>query len=911
MILQRISVAGFRTFAEPVAFTPDARFTVIYAPNGTGKSTLLEALYYGLLERHTITGDGANKRFKSLGRDLTPTIEIDFTVAGVQYRLRKAFLKTKSASLQRWEAGRYVSLVDGVPADDFVRQLFCAVPAAARVIDADKHFGFHHVLFAPARAKFTDLPEGVGDQIRSMLGGAALAVTDGERNVQELAASRYGYFYTGDGKLKAAAGSANIPALEATCRLAKEGEVEARRQYARLERLNIDYMDRAAEAQRMNVVRDGLRVEIEGAKRDVDTHAAFKQAGERATHAEAEARLPYERINAAIKQLTQLRAERGLLVQSSQACSTELERLATAAADSLERCNGARTAVEDAGAALAEVQRRAGDVTAAEAYVASTASADRLQSMLAAYEESEKRLVGIRAAQAETVAPDRAALEALRTATNEFETLQRTIAAAALSLEIEAETALTVEVVTGEKTGPLSLLPGAVTTISAAEESVVVDVPGLGRIRARGTDGAAKARKQLRPLAAKLEAARELYGTLSIPELAGRSERAEELQRSCLQAQAAMSAALEGRPLDDVRALLAQVRARFEALEAAHPTWRVERPDAPVLRAAFDRDLQTATDASRHARIGLSAAEEPRAALEAQLTKLRTDNAQRAVRLETNATQLATLESDGHDDVARAQQEQTLALLWVAARAELANVTAALARFTEDPRVVRDRLEEAEREAGVGYEKALGEAKTCHAQLEMQANLGSYARLAAAEELAAQGESDLAAAQAQANAIACLYLAFDRVRTERVAAIVGPITVASTQYLTRITGSPIGRIEIGSGLAPDGLVESVSGMKILMDGTLSTGEKEQIYLATRLALADVIAKERGRQLFVIDDSAPATDPNRLRRFIGILEELSQERLQIIVTTADRSRYLGIKGAKHFDLAAALLGEVAA
>jgi DNA repair exonuclease SbcCD ATPase subunit len=121
----------------------------------------------------------------------------------------------------------------------------------------------------------------------------------------------------------------------------------------------------------------------------------------------------------------------------------------------------------------------------------------------------------------------------------------------------------------------------------------------------------------------------------------------------------------------------------------------------------------------------------------------------------------------------------------------------------------------------------------------------------------------------------------------------------------------MGNVAIGEGLSPAGLIDVASGMKLLIDGTLSSGEKEQIYLATRLALAEVIAKDRGRQLFVVDDAATATDPNRLRRFVGILEELSRDHLQVIVTTADPSRYLGIDGAKHIDLAAALLMEYAA
>jgi uncharacterized protein YhaN len=86
---------------------------------------------------------------------------------------------------------------------------------------------------------------------------------------------------------------------------------------------------------------------------------------------------------------------------------------------------------------------------------------------------------------------------------------------------------------------------------------------------------------------------------------------------------------------------------------------------------------------------------------------------------------------------------------------------------------------------------------------------------------------------------------------------------------------------------------------------------EQIYLATSLALAEVMAKARDRQLFVVDDALTAADPNRLRRFVGILEGLSRERLQVVVTTADPLRYLGIAGAKHIDLAKALLSDLAA
>ncbi len=912
MILERLCVAGFRTFAEPVEFIPDARFTVIHAPNGTGKSTLLDALYYGLLERHSVTGDGAERRFKSLGRDLTPTIEVDFAVGGQHFRLRKVFLSNgKSATLARRESGRYIAFKDGSSADDFVREMFSATPPGKGVLEPNKHFGFHHVLFAPARARFAALPQSVGDHIRTLLGGAALAVTDGERTVEALALKRFQYFFKSDRNLKSAVDSANVPASEERVRVARDAQAKARQQYALLEQLRLDYGDLEAEAGRMNAARAGLRAEIETMKAEVDAYNRSLHALQTATRAEVEARRPYEEINSAIRQLSVLRAERAALVEAQAICANEIRRLSQAAVVSIERYNEARNAVENAGAVCAIVQERGPVVTAAEAYLAALAAVARLDIALCDYDVAAATRAEISVARSSIAAPEREELAALRTSAAEFDALQRTIAASALSLQVDAQSALTLEVVTGDRVGPVTVLPGQMLTIAATDASVVIDIPGVGRIRARGTDGAARARKSLSRVSALLESAYERFNTRSMTELACRSERAEELQRSDRHAQDALQKALGGRTLSELQARRNAARAGVDAFEATYPAWRLHRPDAVALRAAFDLDLERATDAANQARIELRAGEKPKVEVEQKLGTCNILATELSVKIETHAIQLARIEADGLDDGTRLRRERDLALVWNAACAAKENAVTLCARFVNDPRIALDRAQVAEQDAGALYECALGAARACRAQLDMQVTLGGYAQLVATEESVVAAEAELASAHAQASAVACLYAAFEQVRNGRLAAIVEPITHASTRYLTRITGSPIGQIDIGSGLTPEGLIQAASGEKISIDGMLSTGEQEQVYFATRLALADVIASGRGRQLFVVDDALTATDPNRLRRFIGILEDLSRERLQIIVTTADRSRYLGIKGARHFDLAATLAARSAA
>jgi uncharacterized protein YhaN len=79
----------------------------------------------------------------------------------------------------------------------------------------------------------------------------------------------------------------------------------------------------------------------------------------------------------------------------------------------------------------------------------------------------------------------------------------------------------------------------------------------------------------------------------------------------------------------------------------------------------------------------------------------------------------------------------------------------------------------------------------------------------------------------------------------------------------------------------------------------SGGEREQIFLATRLALAEVLAREE-RQLVLLDDVLTATDTARMARIMYLLEE-SADTTQIVILTCHPERYLALDGAEFFDV----------
>ena len=75
---------------------------------------------------------------------------------------------------------------------------------------------------------------------------------------------------------------------------------------------------------------------------------------------------------------------------------------------------------------------------------------------------------------------------------------------------------------------------------------------------------------------------------------------------------------------------------------------------------------------------------------------------------------------------------------------------------------------------------------------------------------------------------------------------------------------------------------------------MSAGEQEQIYFATRLALAEVLS-EKERQVLVLDDPLVNTDTHRLARVLELIAEKSA-RLQFVILTCHPGRYLELPNA---------------
>ena len=264
----------------------------------------------------------------------------------------------------------------------------------------------------------------------------------------------------------------------------------------------------------------------------------------------------------------------------------------------------------------------------------------------------------------------------------------------------------------------------------------------------------------------------------------------------------------------------------------------------------------------------------------------------------TQKEKLAELTSDGKPSEERESELLRNTMAWDAAQARLSEIQSQLGQYEDDPLVVVERLETQLEAANQESNKAREQEVREEARLEGLSAQGPYSILAMMEERVAKLQQEVRAEEQRIEAIRLLHDTLATCRSDAIAAVSKPVEAKATRTLQRIAGGRLGRIQIGETFEPSTVVPESIEEAVTLDN-LSGGEQEQLYLATRLALAEVLGEEE-RQLVVLDDVLTATDTGRLARVMNVLEEAAQP-LQILIMTCHPERYRGLKHATFFDL----------
>lgn len=887
---------GWRCFANPLAVGPFTEgLNVLHAPNATGKSTLFEAVRLGLLDGHRVSGRDVES-LRPWGRALAPTVTVEFSHGGVEYRVVKRFLDHPSAELERRENGSFVRVAEGEAADEKIREILTRNPPG-RGLSRPENWGLAQVLWAPQGN--LSLGKLSGDLVADIRTALDVQVSGpGSGPLEDRIEEAYLRFFTTGGQYRrgkdapaAARLRESLPAAIEAQRTAEEQQRVFEEAARRVE----DLRARRAQARRDA---EALIKSLHEARARAETYRGLvsdkAQRVERVKATEAQHSELKQRIDAiktAAKELVdvrqaiaQLRSELPSWVRNVEQQEIEAARTKTALEDvrkTRDANEAARQRAERAGRYLDELRR-------------ALAVDDRLRRI----SEASEALAQCKLERSRLVAPDAKMLRAIRKAMKDHDDAHVRLEAALITLEIVPENASALLVVEGEDPGERSLAAGVPAQVKGSPE-VVVHLPGIARLRARGPAGSiAEIRIEREKAARKLKALTEAFGTADLEALDALQDKATQLDERLAAAQTQIDTLLAGEAVEEVETERATLAAVISGIVADYPDWHESPPDAEALRAMADADkrvflaaLDTAEAARDAAQSALNAASQQRGMVE-----VRIEEANRRER--SLATKLAELTHDGVSEGERENELKGISLAWEAARAGLEQITAKLAEFGDDPGAAVTTLEKQLQAADDTATKALEQEKSEEGRLMHAAAQGPYSALARAEEELARLKREIASEELRLAAIRLLRTTVQESRNAALAAVAAPVEVAATRTLQRIAGNRLGRVQLGEAFEPTQTMPGSADVPVPIEN-MSGGEREQIYLATRLALADVLAKGE-RQLVVLDDVLVATDAGRLARVMRILEEAGQ-RLQVLILTCHPERYLGLDGAQFFDL----------
>lgn len=891
MRIRSVSIHNYRVHRH-LEVTFDEKLTVIGGPNESGKSTLVEAMHRALF-----------MRFKSGGADLEamqsqfgghPEVALTFEVGDRTVRLRKTFkgpsgsavleeqgkpmlfgdaaearlaeLLREDAAARRWDRSSWSHLwvwqgkafanpMDdtNVYANDIVSRFQASGAAVVQQSSLDAHLSGHFAAYADT----------FYTQTGAVRKNSRLEVaTERHRAAQQLSAERRASLdklFDADRRLE------NARAIQQEV----AGSLVDREQ---------ELADAKARAHKLNELRNLALLQ----EKDADqAHAQLVELKKR----EADIRDLRQRVAMLTEQLAPMQQQAAQLALKEQAANAALqaaiEKLTTC--DDAVRAAGIQLALAQAFLTRLELRQRLSDLEVHFARaMENKATISKLDATMAA-------LPGIAAIQ----------LEAIEHAARELDRAQATLSGIATRVEL-LHGGTTVVL------GSTPLAPGSPLTIFAPTELVVgTDV----NVRITPGGGASVAEAQ---------------------------QKADDTQRrlATLLQEAGVQTTAEARSVLDRRTALGQERTLYEQRLVEHDPEGLEadrgRLNADIAAAEADvvrrreqgaqldepRGIDEARRLVNSAEASLHALEDQRQAMlkarvaayesvqsaeeEKQQHNATTVDQQRDLKV-ANGSLASKLDVYGND-IDRAHLLASAEAVYRTAADTVADTRSTIAKL--DPDGVDEQCRMLYDAVGNLRERrasAQSDELVARKELEQDGSRDPHAELALAEAAEQQAAVHLARVRLQADAIRELRDLYASEQQRLAEQFEQPLRTQIDKYLRVVLPDSSMQLQYdGQAFDKVAIARGSQQSLLLPFDALSTGAREQVAMALRLGVAEVLAAAHDGTLPVVfDDAFAYSDADRLKLLRRMLFRAAESGLQVIVLSCNASDYDGL--GKRIDL----------
>lgn len=894
MLIRGLEIEGLNCFGT--RFRLDGlsdSVNVLYGPNGIGKSTLSEGIAMAFLRPHRSMAESV-VRCKPWNRALHPATRVEFEHSGHLYRVSKRFIHKPEAKLERREGGTWNLFAQGDGAEGFLQKVLRS--AAGRATTAQDLSGFAQVLWTTqGQLQLPPLGESVVTAVRASIRSQLSASSKG---FEQRIADAFAAVFTPTGRLREGQHACEKLRLQAEVTAVQDDVNSWRSVVDSYEAViaDINKLESKAAEESYSVAsiaeqltglqeRSKRYVEVSSKVRELlakqDTAMAHWIAANNAIQLVQQTHTKVSTLLLEIKQLEEERkyvllrvqqvseshaAAKGLLVEAEKRYSS---------AQSLCRCASFASEYLNALRRKEEIEHKLSEVAKAGA---------RIQTA-----QGEAKRLRI---------PSQARTDEFRRTVSELTSLQQKLELA--RVKVSFTPAHDCDVILGESL--VKVVSGQSLSL-AGDPNLGFSIVGVGHFDVTGPVGDFTATLETVGRHKNwVNAFAEEFGTASVDEITARCDRHRELQSTIREDNSIISNVLarvtEGALARE--ALLLQ--SRLTEIEQLHPAWASDRPDVAAMSGPAEAEFAAAKEALDREKKSEREQNDACQAEILELTKLK-GKIETTSKLLTDATQaLNEVEQDGKTDPKRQEELNFASAELIMVRRECDAAQRELTEIGPDPAPAAADLQSHNKHAVQRQNDTLRRLNELRGKLGQLCTENPQAHLNRAEETVQELSDRLAAVTLKTEALALLKKSVDATRAEMLSSVSQPVESAASTYLEKICGRPFASIRLTADFASQGVVPNDHLERgCVAEDRMSSGEREQIHLCTRLALATELARA-GKQVVILDDVLTATDSHRMHRINEIISDCAG-RLQILIFTCHPERFHSMQGAKFFDLQA--------
>lgn len=895
MMLQSVIIESWKCFEGPTRFDFDPGLNVVHAPNGSGKSSLFQAIRSAFIEGHDTSKGDIRSAMPWGATKVGPSVEIHFMNGKEEYRLRKKFLVDKRCELFLKKNGNFSKDTEGKSADEAVLKI---LDQALDPGKKEKWLLSRILLAHQGKLAIDSLSDDLQRNIRTVLS----AQVGSAGPYEELIQTRYSRYFTPTGRFTSGAKAPQELASYSTEyeNIKKDLEI-VRSDYENYERLSKEVSDLGATVRSARENLDGLKAGIAQLEQRKIRYSELLNKQTLLSAESARERLVYSNLEQSVQAIHRLS---GQIAQTNMKISEISEKIPLKKEEqekAIEKHREMNVLMKNLRKLEESLASQRISIQNARDFVKISSDLDNLRKCKSEADSLTSSIQSGKDALSSLKAPDKKTISRVRKLKADAADAAKTLELSLIRLELTPEVDLSLEIFEAGETQTRNIAAQTPMEISGSPV-VMARIPGIVKMKVSGPEVSVDRQKlTLEKSRVELAAIRQIYGTTDLDELEKMMERAAEIGRDINKHQTDLEKIIN---CSDIESMIRKIRTLDQEIKNIlfqYPQWENSILDPDKMERDNQQAMSVLIPKIRELEPDLKAVEKSLSLLFADLERLPKELQQAENELKNYVTELADKEADGKSREQRLADRDTASMKWTALTTSLDVVMKQLKDFGDDPERELEKLRSDIRFAENRVSQISEELFRKSTILEVEAEKSPYSRLTTMEERLGELEKLLDRELIRRDAVDLLKKTLDQRRAQALSGIAEPVELRATEIMKRIGGSKFTHVGLKNNFLPEGVRPGTMQDDVSLEN-ISGGEAEQLHLAVRIALAETLVKN-GKHFMLLDDVLTATDSQRMDNILDIITEMT-ERFQIIIMTCHPERYTKLASARFIDLARA-------